>query len=79
MAGEEELGASIPTVFQRNISWVVLNVVRMLRDYNCSVLHRIEELKQLFTSMYQYVPVCTNVNEVCTSMYLILNEYIPVD
>ena len=79
MAGEEELGASIPTVFQRNISWVVLNVVRIRRDYNYSVLHSIEELKQLFTSMYQYVPVCTNMIEVCTSMYLILKEYIPVD
>jgi hypothetical protein len=61
MAGEEELGASIPTVFQRNISWVVLNVVGIRRDYNYSVLHRIEELKQLFTCMYQYVPVCTSM------------------
>jgi hypothetical protein len=58
MAGEEELGLSIPTVIQRNISWVVLNVVRIRRDYNYSVLHRIEELK---TAIYQYVSVCTSM------------------
>ena len=50
-AGEEELGTRIPTVFQGNITVILLNVVRIRRDYNYSVLHRIEELKQLFTSM----------------------------
>ena len=39
VAGEEELGASIPTVLEMNISWVILIVVRILRDYDYGVLH----------------------------------------
>jgi hypothetical protein len=45
VAGEEELGASIPTVLERNISWVILNVVRIRRDYDYGVRHRTEVLK----------------------------------
>jgi hypothetical protein len=40
VAEEEELGASIPTVLEWNISWVILNVVRIRRDYHYGVLHR---------------------------------------
>ena len=39
VAGEEELGASIPTFLERNISWVILNVLRKRRDYDYGVLH----------------------------------------
>jgi hypothetical protein len=32
VAGEEELGVSIPTVLERNIGKVILNVVRIWKD-----------------------------------------------
>ncbi len=37
VAGEEELRVGIPTVLERNISWVILNVVRKWRDYDYGV------------------------------------------
>ncbi len=37
--GEKELGASIPTVFKRNISNVI-NVARIWRGYDYGILHR---------------------------------------
>ena len=40
MAEEEELGASIPTVLERNIIWLILNAVRIRRDYDYGVLYR---------------------------------------
>ena len=75
MAGEEELGTSIPTVLERNISWVILNVVRILRDHDDGVLHRMgvfKTAKQTWYSMYPYVLVCTSMYtyvHVCTCMF----------
>ncbi len=55
MAVEEELWTSIPTVLKRNISWVNLNVIRIRRDHNDGVLHRIgvfKTAKQTWNCMY---------------------------
>ena len=41
VAGKEELGASIPTVFQGNILGNLLNAVRIRRDNKDGVLHTI--------------------------------------
>ncbi len=40
MAGEEQLGACIPTVFQRNIIQIIVDAVRIRRDYKYGVLQR---------------------------------------
>ena len=72
VAGEEELGASIPTVLERNISWVIHNFVRIWLDHDYGVLHRtgvFKMEKQTYYSMYQYVLVCTSTYKyvlVCT-------------
>ena len=58
MAVEEELGTSIPTVLERNISWVILNVVRILLDHYDGILHRMgvfKTAKEIWYSMYRYV------------------------
>ena len=75
MAGEEELGTSIPTVLERDISRVILNVVRIRWDHNDGVLHRMgvfKTAKQTWYGMYQYVLVCTGIYkyvQVCTPMF----------
>ncbi len=71
MAGGEELGASIPTVLERNISWVILNVVRIRKDYNYGVLHRTGVSNY---SIYLYVPVCTGIYYHEHSMYKYILE-----
>jgi hypothetical protein len=61
MAGEEELGACIPTIFQRNIIWMIIfNALRILRDYKYGVLHRagrfrtvMNRIKEVSNIMYQ--------------------------
>ncbi len=55
MAGEEELGTSIPTVLERNINWDILNVIRIRWDHDDGVLHRIgvfKTAKQTWYCMY---------------------------
>ncbi len=72
MAGEEELGASIPTVLKKNVSWVILNVLEIYRDSDYGLLHRTEGLKkekQIYRNLYQYVPVCTGTHRSDSSMY----------
>jgi hypothetical protein len=55
VAVEEELWTSIPTVLERNISWVILNAIRIWRDHNNGVLHRngvFKTAKQTWHCMY---------------------------
>ena len=78
MAAEEELGTSIPTVLERDISWVVHNVVRIRRDHYDGVLHRMGVIKtEIRHGMYQYILVCTGMYQyiqVCTSIFSKCND-----
>ena len=69
LAGEEELGACSPTVFQGNIMAILLNGVRVWRNDQYSILHKssINSFKNrvctstysVHISMTEYVLACT--------------------
>ncbi len=55
VAGEEELGVCSPTVLKRNIMVILLNGVRVWRDYQYSILHK----SSIHSFKNRYVPVHT--------------------
>ena len=68
---------------ERNISWVILNVVRIRLDHYDGVLHRMGVFKtENKHGMYQYILVCTSMYWyilVCTSMISKCNEMYKYD
>jgi hypothetical protein len=61
VACEEELGSSIPTIFQQDITMIFNDAVRIRRSKHHGVLHT-------KTSISQYIPVYTSIYHVNISI-----------
>ncbi len=68
MAGEEELGAGIPTlaVLEGNIIMVLLDAVRIQGGHDYGILHAEIQFITVYLSLYQYIPVYSKMRMRCT-------------